>query len=114
MKLPKLLGYLTTNPQHAATAEALATQHGFDLEIVEPRELLRLEHEHADLVLDWDFLPEEYQKHLLNGTTVNIVAIHGYNLSDSLAAFLPRRGILCARRLDEQLFQALRGDADAA
>jgi len=110
----RLLGYLTTDPVNATTAEALAAQHGVDLQIVEPRDLPRLEAERIDLVLDWDFIPEDYRAKLLNGTAVNVVAIHGYGLSDSLASFLPRRGILCGPRLDQHFLQALTGKDNAA
>jgi hypothetical protein len=42
------------------------------------------------------------------------VAIHGQNLGDGLASFLPRRGILCSPRLDHHHFDALAGQASAA
>jgi hypothetical protein len=109
-----LLGYLTTDSLNAATAETLAAKYGLDLEVVEPRDLRRLERERANLVIDWDCIPEDYQAKLLNGTTVNIVAIQGYNIGDALAGFLPRRGIICSPRLDHHLFQALAGPASAA
>jgi hypothetical protein len=108
------LGYLTTDPVNAAMAEALAAQHGVDLLVVEPRDLPRLVSERIDLVVDWDFIPEDYRAELLNGTTLNIVGIHGYGLSGSLASFLPRRGILCSPRLDQQFLQGLTGRDNAA
>ena len=110
----KLLGYLTTDPCNATTAEALAAQHGVNLQIVEPRELPRLECEPIDRVVDWDFIPEDYRTKLLNGAALNIVAIHGYGLSDSLASFLPRRGIICGHRLDQHFLRALTGKDNAA
>lgn len=109
-----LLGYLTTDPVHGATAEALAAQHGLDLRVVEPRDLPRLEDEQIGLVVDWDFIPEEDRANLLNGTALKIVGIHGYGLSESLASFLPRRGILCSPRLDQHFMQALTGRGNAA
>ena len=45
---------------------------------------------------------------------VHVVAIHGHNLGDGLAGFLPRRGILCSAHLDRHLFQGLAGDGRAA
>jgi hypothetical protein len=110
----RLLGYLTTDPVNAATAETLAARLGIALQIIEPRDLPWLECEPIDLVVDWDFIPEDYRARLLNGMAVNIVAIHGYGLSDSLASFLPRCGIFCGRRLDQQLMEALTGREDAA
>lgn len=114
MTLMKLVGYLTTDPMHAATAEALAARYGLELEVVEPRDLPKLECQSVDFVLDWDFIPEDNRAQLLNSTAVNIVAVHGYNLGDGLASFLPRRGIICSRRLDQHLFQALASPARAA
>ena len=114
MTLMKLLGYLTTDSMNAATAEALAARYGLDLEVVEPRDLAQLEWQGVDFVLDWDFIPEDNQTGLLNSTAVNIVAVHGYNLGDGLAGFLPRRGIICSPRLDHYLFQALASPARAA
>jgi hypothetical protein len=109
-----LLHYLTTDPVNGCTAATLAAQYDLDLEVVEPRDLPRLERERADVILDWDALSQDYQTMLLNGTAVNIVAIHSYNLSDGLASFLPRRGIVCGRRLDEQFFEDLCDDLRAA
>jgi len=113
MKPWNRLRYLTIDPQNAATSEALAAKYHLDLEVVGPRDLPRLQQERADLVLDWDCLPPGDRARLLNGTTVNIVAIHGYNLGELLASFLPRRGILCTPRLDDHLFQALAAAADS-
>jgi hypothetical protein len=110
----KLLGYLTTDSMNAATAEVLAARYGLKLEVVEPRDLPQLECQSVDFVLDWDFIPEDSQAELLNSTAVNIVAVHGYNLSDGLAGFLPRRGIICSPRLDCRLVQALASPARAA
>jgi hypothetical protein len=78
-----------------------------DLEVVEPRVLPRLEREPIDLVVDQDFMPEDDRARLLNGTAVNVVAIHGYSLSDSLASFVARRGIVCGPQLDQHFMQAL-------
>jgi hypothetical protein len=114
MELTKRLRYLTTDCVNASTAEALAAHYGLALELVEPRDLPRLERERADLVVDWDGIPEDDRARLLNGTAVNLVAVHGYNLGDGLAGFLPRRGILCGRQLGHHLFRALAGPAGAA
>ena len=81
-----------------------------DLEVVEPRDLPRLQREKADLVVDWDFLPEDHQAKLLNGTPVKVVAVHGFNLGESLSSFLPPREILFTRHLDDHLFRALAED----
>jgi hypothetical protein len=110
----RLLGYITTDPVNATTAEALAAQHGVDFQIVEPRDLPRLEREPIDLVVDWDFIPEDYRARLLNSTALKVAAIHGYGISDSLASFLARRGIICSPRLDQHFFQALTGKDNAA
>jgi hypothetical protein len=110
----KPLGYFTTDPCNATTAKALAAQHGVDLQIVEPRDLPRLEDEPIDLIVDWDFIPEDDRVSLLNGTSLKIVGIHGYGLSDSLTRFLPRRGNVCSRRFDQHFLQALTGKDNAA
>lgn len=106
--------YFTPDSLNAATAEVLADRHGVDLEVAEPRDLPRLERERADLIIDWDFVPEDYRTKLLNGSVVNVVAVHGYNVPDSVASFLPRRGIIFSRRLDDHFFQALAGLDQAA
>ena len=106
--------YLTTDPLNAATAESHAARHGLELKVVEPRDLPRLEQDRASVVVDWDFLPEDLRTYLLNGTAVQVVAFHGYDLGDSVAGFLPRRGILCGPRLDENFFQELVRGSSAA
>src|SRR5438105_2381786 len=99
--------YLTTDSMNAATAGALVAMYGLELEIVEPRDLPRLERQSANLIVDWEFIPEDYLARLLNSTAVIIIAVHGYNLDEGLAGFLPRRGITYSPRLDDRLFQAL-------
>ena len=106
----KTLGYLTTHSVNAGGAAALAAMHGVDLEIVEPRDLVRLERERAELIVDWESMPDDYRAKLLNGTEVKIVAIHGYNLAEDIAGFLSRRGIICSRRLHHHLFRAVAGE----
>src|ERR1700730_15175672 len=81
----RLLGYITTDPINATTAQALAAQHGVDFRSVDPRDAPRLEREPIDLVVDWDFIPEDYRARLLNSTALKVAAIHGYGISDSLA-----------------------------
>jgi hypothetical protein len=85
-----------------------------ELEVAEPRDLTRLEREQASVIIDSDSLPADLQSYLSNGTAVRVVAIHGYNLSDSVASFLPRRGIDYGRRLDEQFFRELAEGSSAA
>jgi hypothetical protein len=99
--------YLTTDPVNAAHAEGLAEANGIPLEVADPRDLPRLEREQAPVILDWDHLPPEYRTRLLNGTRVTVLAVHGYGIPDSVASFLPRRGVICSRRLDNELFAAL-------
>ena len=106
--------YLTTDDVNAAASMDLADRHGLTLEIAEPRDLPRLEAERADLVVDWDYIPADYRAKLLNGTAVNVLAVHGYDLDDYLGAFLARRGILCGRLLDDHLFRALAPRTGAA
>jgi hypothetical protein len=108
------LGYLTTDPVNAATAEALAAECGLGLHVVGPRDLPWLEYQGADLVVDWDFIPEDYQARLLNGTGANVVAVHGYNLGDGVAGLLAGRGLVCGRLPDHAFFQELAGVARAA
>lgn len=110
----QILHYLTSDALNAETAEALAHRHGFTLEVVDPRDLPRLAHDQSALIVDWDYLTEDDRAKLLN-RALNVVAIHGFNLSDSLASFLPRsQGIICSRRLDDHLFAALAHTARAA
>lgn len=105
--------YLTIDATNAATAQELADRHAVPLNVAEPRDLSRLEREEARIVLDWDFLPD-YRAKLLNGSAAKVVALHGFQIPDSVASFLPRRGIIVSRRLDDYLFQALAGLAKAA
>ena len=114
MKSMKPLAYLTTDPTNAAAAELLAANHGVDLEVIEPRDLDRLDRESTALILDWDYLPEDCRAGLLTGSGANVVAIHGYNVGDGPASFLPRRGILYSPRLDAHLFQLLVAGENAA
>ena len=58
--------------QNAAAAETHADRCGLTLEVVDPRDLSRLARERADVVLDWDYLPEEMRGRLLDGATVNV------------------------------------------
>jgi len=44
---------------------------------------------------------------------VKIVAIHGYDLGEGIAGFLPWEGIICSRRLDHHLFRAVAGEVEA-
>jgi hypothetical protein len=101
----KSLGYLTTHSVNANTAAALAAMHGVDLEIVEPRDLVRLERERVGLIVDWESMPDDYQARLLDGTDVKIVAVHGYNLDEGIGGFSPSEEIICSRRLDDELFR---------
>jgi hypothetical protein len=105
----KTLSYLTTHAVNADTATALAAMHGVDLEIVEPRDLPRLQCERAELIVDWDSMPDDYRAELQNGTGVKTVAIHGYDLDEGIAGFLPWQGIICSRRLDHHFFRTVAG-----
>jgi hypothetical protein len=109
----KTLGYLTTHAVNADSAAELAAMHGVDLEIVEPRDLLRLQRERAELIVDWESMPDDYRAKLLNGTELKIVAIHGYNVDEGIGGFLAWPGIICSRRLDHHLFRAVAGEAEA-
>jgi hypothetical protein len=110
----KTLYYLTTDEVNASTARALASALGIDLETAEPRDLPRLAGEHAEVVLDWDFLAPEDRSSLLNGCAVRVVGVHGYNVGDSVTGFLPLRGVLVSRHLDRDFLAALSTRARAA
>ena len=90
-----------------AVVAALAAKFGLKIRIVEPRDLPLLAQEQADLIVDWDYLPDDCRKQLLNVAAFSIVAIHGYNINDDLAAFLVRGGIICPHWLDDKLFAEL-------
>ena len=111
---PAKFHYLTIDQVNAVTAEELADEHGVPLELVEPRDLPRLENENTRLIVDWDFLPDDYRDRVLTSPALHVVAIHGYNVPDSVAAFLPRRGILCFTKLGREMFRRLHGLAPAA
>jgi hypothetical protein len=113
MKTAKLY-YLTTDPLNGRTAEGLASVEGIQLEIAEPRDLPRLERERAEVVLDWDFIPPEDHSYLLNGCAVQLVGVHGYKVGDSVASFLPQRGVVVSRHLDQAFVAALARRASAA
>jgi hypothetical protein len=110
----KKLYYLTTDPVNASAAEGLAFAEELDLETAEPRDLPRLEREGGEVVLDWDFLPPEVRSHLLNGSAVQLVGVHGFQVGDSVASFLPPRGIVVSRHLDRAFVAALARRARAA
>jgi hypothetical protein len=95
--------YLSIDDTNIALARKLAAACGIDLEPIEPRDLAALDG--AAVILDWDSIPAEDRDKLLQ--CGNVRAIHGYNLDDARASFLPERGILIGRRLDRQLFEAL-------
>jgi hypothetical protein len=83
----KALRYLTTDALNAATAEALAARYGLDFEVIEPRDLQQPECKTNNLLVDWDFVPQDYQEKLLNGRIADIVGIH----------WVPCRGVRCKR-----------------
>jgi hypothetical protein len=110
----KKLYYLTTDDVNATTAQSLASGLGIDLEPAEPRDLPRLMGEDAEVVLDWDHLPPDDRSGLLNGSAVRLVGVHGYNIGDSVASFLPLRGVVVSRHLDQAFVAALARRATAA
>src|SRR5260370_29242832 len=113
MKTMKLY-YLTADGMNANTAEALASAERINLEPAEPRDLPRLEREEAEVVLDCDYLPPEDRDHLLNGSAVQVVGVHGFQVADSVASFLPRQGVVVSRHLDQALVAAPAGPSRAA
>jgi hypothetical protein len=84
------------------------------LEVVGPRDLSRLEREQVELILDWNFIPEEERQSLLKSTSVNVLGVHGFSFSEALAGFLSRRGSVCSTRLDKCFFDALDATSNAA
>jgi hypothetical protein len=110
----KQLYYLTTDEANASMAEPLVFAEGIHLEPADPRDLPRLRRKAAAVVLDWDHVPPETRAHLLNGFAGHLVGLHGYQISDSVAGFLPQRGIVVSRRLDQAFVAALAGPARAA
>jgi hypothetical protein len=113
MKISPKLFYLTIDNLNAATAEALAAEHGFPLEVIEPRDLPGLG-EGAAVILDWDYLPEDVRSNLVESVAITLVAVHGHNLGDVLAGFLTKRNIACSSSLDRALFRSLAGTEAAA
>jgi hypothetical protein len=108
------LYYLTTDDVNGTAAQDLATALGIDLEAAEPRDVARLKGEGAEVVLDWDHLPPEDRSSLLNGFAVRVVGVHGYNIADSVASFLPLRGVVVSRHLDLAFVAALARRVTAA
>jgi len=109
-----LLSYLTTDPTNAEWAKTLAARWGIDLEEADPRDVVRLEREQAQVILDWDHLEGmPKREHFLNGSPVKVVAVHGHNLP-SWADFLARRGIIVTSQLDDALFAAITARRKAA
>ena len=68
-----------------------------------------MERERAAVVLDWDGTPEDDRAKLLNSTAANVVAVHGFNVPDSVQAFLGRRGVVFSSQLSHAFFQTLAG-----
>jgi hypothetical protein len=110
----KRLYYLTTDETNACTALELAAAVGIDLEVAGPRDLPRLEREEAEVLLDWDFVPPDERSRLLNGSAARVVGVHGFQVSDSVASFLPLRDILVSSHLDRPFVTALAGRDSAA
>jgi len=115
MKSPhQLFHYLTVDPLNAATAEELASDCGLAVELAEPRDLPRLESQNALLILDWDYLPPEDRDRVLTSSALQVVAIHGFTVTDSVTRFLLRRGALCYMQLGQEMFRGLAGLPAAA
>ncbi len=106
--------HLTVDPLNAATAEVLAAERGVWLEPAQPRDVLRLEKENALLIVDWDYLPKDDRDRVLASSALRVVAIHGFTLADSVVSFLRRRGVLCFKKLDPDMFRGLDGLMPAA
>jgi hypothetical protein len=111
---PQVFQYLTIDQVNGAAAKVMAEQHGVALELAEPRDMPRLEDEGALVILDWDFLPPEHRSRVLESQALRVVAVHSYGLSDSIAGFLSRRGILYFKRLGPEVFAGIKGLAPAA
>jgi hypothetical protein len=111
---PHPMHYLTVDQLNAATAEQLADDRGVSLEPAEPRDIPQLEKQNARIILDWDFIPPDYRDRVLASSTLRVVAIHGFNVPDSVAAFLQRRGILSFKLLCPEMFRSLDSISPAA
>jgi sugar/nucleoside kinase (ribokinase family) len=99
-----VLKYLSTDEVNIAHARALADLHGFELEPVEPGDLPSLDG--TGVLLDWHSIPATDRDQVLRRGLV--LAVHGYDLDDGDASFLPERGILVSPRLSPELFRDLR------
>ena len=110
----KLLAYLTTDLVNASTVESFASQHCIPVQTIEPRDLTKLDFSHFDLILDWDYIPDEIRVWLMRTAELKVVAIHGYGVSDSLAGFLPRRGVFYSPKLTQHFLFAISASKKAA
>src|SRR5262245_27078414 len=105
--------YVTIDETNAQAMLLLAASCG--VEVAGPRDLAWLQERNAEVVLDWDFLPGDERARLVDDDgRLRLVGLHGYGLSDSVAGFLRRAGVLVSGRLDEEFVRALLRQPEAA
>jgi hypothetical protein len=105
------LSYLTSDEVHFDWLSRLAERFGIALESVDN---LKVSTDPVpDAVLyDWDYLPAEQREslcaELCEQPVSGVVAVHGYNLSDSETQALQRNGVLVFPRLIPHVIRFLR------
>src|SRR5262245_28281304 len=107
---PSSYHYLSVDVVAPSLALRLGGAHRLSLIHIEPRDLSRLPG--GDLIIDADSIEVSLTERLLTDPKWFVRALHGYNVPDRLAGFLPGRGVFVSRRLDERLFRALVGPTD--
>jgi len=60
------------------------------------------------------FVPPADRQPLLDGSAARLIGVHGHNIPDSVASFLPLRGIIVGHRLDHAFIAALAERSRAA
>ena len=105
--------YFSTDHDNAVAAGNMGLSYGLNIEHAEPRDLPKLESRQCGVIMDWDFVPADYRARLLNGSPAKVVAVHGYQIPDSVGSLLAeRRNIIVSRKLNNEFVRAVAGNAD--
>ncbi len=111
------VAYLTVDEVNQDLAQRLAEDCGLVLYLLTPAE--KSPEGPFDAVLyDWDFLPERQRGEILgelrSGMTRCLIGLHSYNVDDEEAAGMENLGMVVSRRLEPELFLAIRRLAEGA
>lgn len=111
------VAYVTTDEVNEELAARMAEHSGATLDSFAPKDSPP-NGEYAAVLYDLDYLPRDpgrdFLKELLSRPLGRPVAVHGYRISNRLAADLRRNGCAVYSRLEPQVFRHLRSAAENA